>query len=802
MMLLTLMFTNFTRGDGLIIIDNPPVRARTDHFAFAPLEVSYHHVSVEINDRIATTSVDQEFFNRNSQRLEGTYLFPLPEGATIDKFSMDIDGRQTDAELLDATKARSTYEEIVRKYRDPALLEYVGRGAMKVRIFPIEPNSPKRIQLKYTQVLKADQEVTEYVYPLNTEKFSSAPLREVSIRLKLNSNTPIRSIYSPTHSIEVRRENDRSVVVGFEARNSRPDTDFRLIVTRQPDPIGVNLFTYTKGSDGYFMLLASPGADIAAGQIQNKDICFVLDTSGSMAGDKLEQAKKALNFCLANLNEGDRFELIRFSTEAESVFGKLQTADKASVDKARAFVRDLKPIGGTAIYDALKKALTGLDKDRTNDRPYVVIFLTDGQPTIGETKEDPIVDLAKRPNMGNVKIFSFGIGTDVNTTLLDRIANETNAFSQYVLPTEDIEVKVSGFYSKIQSPVLSNVQFSVDNPNIKLTQVYPGTLPDLYKGETLIAFGKFTSTGDPATRPGSAKITLSGTINGAKREVVSQVNFNSDDPRNSFIPRLWATRRIGWLLDEIRLRGESKELKDEITQLAREHGIVTPYTAYLIMEDERNRGVTPTLRTMQEMDRDELMRLRTGQVYNSANGSSGQLQRAGDVAVSNGMALNSMKQATNSAELQQQAGQQSLAKATPASPGYGMRGGGSGGGFGAAAAGGRGGRTGGGAFGGATGTVPAATPAPAEPPSQGYKVAQNYAEQVKVVNGRAFYQNGNIWTDNTAQEKKDLKRKEVKFNSDEYFDLLVKHPDALPWFSLGSDVDVVIDDTLYVIRAS
>jgi Ca-activated chloride channel family protein len=428
----------------------------------------------------------------------------------------------------------------------------------------------------------------------------------------------------------------------------------------------------------------------------------------------------------------------------------------------------------------------------------VVIFLTDGQPTIGETKEDPIVDLAKRPSMGNVKIFSFGIGTDVNTTLLDRIANETNAFSQYVLPTEDIEVKVSGFYSKIQSPVLSNVQFSVDNPNIKLTQVYPGTLPDLYKGETLIAFGKFTSTGDPATRPGSAKITLSGTINGAKREVVSQVDFNSDDPRNSFIPRLWATRRIGWLLDEIRLRGESKELKDEITQLAREHGIVTPYTAYLIMEDERNRGVTPTLRTMQEMDRDELMRQRMGQVYNSANGSSQQLQRAGDLAVSNGIALNSMKQATNSAELQQQAGQESLTKATPASPGYAI---GGGGGFGGAAAGGRGGRTGGRAFGGASGTVPAATPAPAEPPSQGYKVAQNYAEQVKVVNGRAFYQNGNIWTDNTAQEKKDLKRKEIKFNSDEYFDLLVQHPDALPWFSLGSDVDVVIDDTLYVIRA-
>lgn len=775
-----ILFCNLARADGLIIINSPPPRTVMGHFEFSPLEVSYHHVTVEINDRVATTTVDQEFFNRNSQRLEGTYLFPLPDGATIDKFSMDIDGKQTDAELLDAGKARATYEEIVRKFRDPALLEYVGRGAMKVRIFPIEPHSPKRIQLRYTQVPKSDSDVMEYTYPLNTEKFSSVPLREVSVKVKLNSATPIRSIYSPTHSVDVRRENDRNATIGFEARNTRPDTDFRLIVSKEPDPIGVNLFTYTKGSDGYFMLLASPGAEIAAGQIQGKDICFVLDTSGSMAGDKLEQAKKALNFCLANLNDGDRFELIRFSTEAEGLFGKLQSPDKASVDKARAFVRDLKPTGGTAIYDAIQKALTGLDSDRKNERPYVVIFLTDGQPTVGMTQEDPIVALAKRPSMGNVKIFSFGIGSDVNTTLLDRIANETNAFSQYVLPAEDIEVKVSTFYSKIQTPVLSNVKFICDDPNIRLTHVYPGTLPDLYKGETVIAFGKFSPAAG-AGRPGASRITLSGSVNGDKREVVSQVNFSADDPKNSFIPRLWATRRIGWLLDEIRLHGESKELKEEITQLAREHGVVTPYTAYLILEDERQRGVSPALRTMQDLEQDNFARDRVSQVYNSANGSSRQMQRSGDLAVANGVALNDMKQASNASQ-SQQAGQESL-----------MRGGG---------------RAGGGVGAGDRMTpaasrfaVPATSPSVA-PAQQGYKVAQTYAEQVKVVNGRAFYQNGSTWTDNTAQSQKDLKRKEIKFNSDEYFDLLVKHPNALPWFSLGSDVDVVIDDTLYIVRAS
>lgn len=741
-LLAVLLLPTIALADGMIVIDNAP--PRPDHFAFAPLEVTYHHVEVEIDDRVAVTRIDQEFYNSNPQRLEGTYLFPLPEGATIDKFSMDINGKMTAAELLDAKKARETYEEIVRKYRDPALLEYVGRGAMKARIFPIEPNSKKRIQISYTQVLRGDSAVMEYVYPLNTEKFSARPLKEVSIKVKLACNTPIRSIYSPTHEVEIRRDGDRRATVGFEAKDARPDIDFKLIVTREPDPIGISLLTYRdRGNDGYFMLLASPGAEVASEKIQPKDICFVLDTSGSMAGAKLEQAKKALLFCLENLNEGDRFEIIRFSTEVENLFGTLSEANRQNVRRAGEFIEKLKPIGGTAIDEALQKALA---LPGSGDRPYQIIFLTDGQPTVGETNEDRIVTRLTKPDV-NVRVFPFGVGTDVNTTLLDRIANDTHALSQYVLPNEDIELKVSSFYTRVQSPVLNNVKLTCNDPGVRLKQVYPGVLPDLFKGETLIAFGRYELVG---SGPRRATITLSGQINGMHREITSEVFLADNDTTYDFVPRLWATRRVGWLLDEIRLRGESKELVDEVTQLAREHGIVTPYTAYLILEDERRRDVPVALRTMRELDQDAAARTAVSDFFGSANAGSGRLEKTGDRAVANAQTLNSLKFGVNVQQAQQ-----------PLAMGK---------------------------------TSPLAQQA------QGYKVAQNYAQQVRVVRGRAFYQNGAVWTDATAQSQQNLKRREINFNSEEYFALLARHPSAAQWLSLGNQVDLVLDDTLYVVR--
>src|ERR1039457_4231671 len=347
-------------------------------YFFAPLEVTYRHVNVKITDQVATTSVDEEFYNPNPQQLEGTYLFPVPKGAQIDKFAMDIGGKQVDAELLPADKARRIYEDIVRQLKDPALLEYADRDVFKVRIFPIEPNSKKRITLSYTQLLKADNGLVSYVYPLNTEKFSAKPIRNVSIKVDLESKRPLKSIYSPSHSVEVKRHGADRATAGYEAVDVRPDTDFALYFAPEKDELGVNLLTHRQNDeDGYFLLLASPGMDVKERQVVMKDIAFVLDTSGSMAGKKLAQAKKALHFVVETLNDGARFEITRFSTGVEPLFERLVTASEQNRAKADDFIRALKPIGGTAIDDALKKALA-LRPSR-DDHPFVVIFLTDGR---------------------------------------------------------------------------------------------------------------------------------------------------------------------------------------------------------------------------------------------------------------------------------------------------------------------------------------------------------------------------------------------------------------------------------------
>ena len=753
-------------GDGFIVIREPGTTAPVPgHFQFAPLSVTYHHVTVDINDQVATTTVDQEFHNPNAQRMEGTYLFPLPAGAHVDKFSMDVNGKMTDAELLDAAKARSIYEEIVRKYRDPALLEYVGRDAFKARIFPIEPHSKKQIKITYTQVLKSDTGTVEYTYPLNTEKFSSTPLQHVAVKVNLACGQPIKSLYSPSHNVDIRRDGDARATIGYEERNARPDTDFKLIFSRSANPVGVDLLTYRNSpDDGYFLLLASPGFESsAAAQIQKRDVCFVLDTSGSMAeagGRKMDQAKRALSFCLQHLNEGDRFEIVRFSTEAETLFGELKDANKDNIATAQAFVQTLKPIGGTAIEDALKKALEmkgrrqltfkdGAPGTLPNETaPYIIIFLTDGQPTIGETNEDVLINsTVSRSNLAGTRIFSFGIGTDVNTHLLDRIASETKAFSQYVLPSEDLEVKLSSFYTKISQPVLSNVQLAFTGGDVRTMQVYPNVMPDLFKGEMLIAFGRYTGKGPAAVK-------VSGTLNGQAREFVTDVNFAEHDTSRAFIPQLWATRRVGWLLDEIRLRGESTELKDEVTRLAREHGIVTPYTSYLIVEDERQRAVPLAMQTQREFAEDAAAAPAAAAKYGSARAESvDRARRAGASAVENAQDLADLKRTDNLA--QARAPGEKLAKGQVAQSGAG---------------------------------------------TAGYKAAQNYAQQARVVNGRAFYQNGVTWTDATAQHKKNLKQQRVAFNSDAYFDLLAKNPDAAQWLALGNEVDVVLGDTLYEIR--
>ncbi|MGB9157581.1 MAG: VIT domain-containing protein [Chthoniobacterales bacterium] len=719
------------RADGFIVVERPFL-IPPGHFPFAPLEVSSHHVDVKIDGQVAVTSIDQEFYNPNDQRLEGIYMFPVPKGAHIDKFSMEIGGKMVDAELLRADKARQIYEDIVRKMRDPALLEYAGRDLFKARIFPIEPRSRKPIKISYTELLRSDAGTVTYSYALSTEKFSARPIKSLSLKVEVRTEQPLASIYSPSHKVEIRRDGPNRAVIGYESKDEKPDTDFQLVYSSEKRDIGLSLITHKSGGeDGYFLLLAAPTVAKET-KPAPKDVVFVVDTSGSMAGAKLQQAKKALQFCVENLNTDDRFEIVRFSTEAESLFGKLSEADSEHRKRASNFIGDLKPIGGTAIADALETAFKA--RTEKSERPFVIIFLTDGLPTVGTRNPDEIVADVKKA--GDARIFSFGIGSDVNTQLLDQIAEGTRAFSQYVLENEDLEVKVSNFYTRIREPVLTNARLEFGG-GVRTSKLYPAQLPDLFKGDQLVLTGRYSGSGEVEAR-------LTGMANGREQTFTYKVKF--DDSSNDYVARLWATRRVGFLLDEIRIHGETTELRDEATDLARRYGIVTPYTAYLIVEDEDRRRVPTADRSMQSMSADAPARAEVSKAWDGFKE-----KKDGADAVANARSQNAFKFAEQSGASINYGAAESLR--------------------------------------GFTLNAPSA-------PAESDRLTQ-YTRQSKFVNGRAFFQNGKQWIDANAQNA--TKRQHLQFNSEAYFDLLKQHPEAAPWMALGQNVLLALDDTVYEI---
>ena len=383
-----------------------------------------------------------------------------------------------------------------------------------------------------------------------------------------------------------------------------------------------------------------------------------------------------------------------------------------------------------------------------NDRisyPQLRVVDADGSQLGVITREDALVESIRRAGAGT-RIFPFGVGTDVNTHLLDRIAEDTRALSRYVLPGEDLELALSSFYTKIRDPVLTDLAVSFSNPGVRVTRLQPAALPDLFNGEVLAVFGRYTGAGAAAAR-------ITGNFGGRKAEFTADVSFPKTAAEHAWIPRLWAARRVGWLLDEIRLRGESAELREEVVRLAREHGIVTPYTAYLVLEDEARRGVPAELRSFREMEQD---RPAAGAARDQLNSVRAEAQaperRSGAEAVANALSVLGLKRSVNETQLQQAEG---LAKS-------------------GAAAG----------------------------PAQGYRDWQtrNYAQGVKVVAGRSFFQNGLVWIDAAAQARPGLKRQQVRFASGEYFELLGRNREVAGFLALGNNIDVVVDDTLYQIR--
>ncbi len=559
------------------------------------LPVKSIKLDTKIKGQIATTRVEQVFRNDTPYTLEGTYFFPIPETASIVEFAIWENGKKLVGEVRSREEARRIYDEIVRRQRDPGLLEYAGKDLFQASIFPIPPNSDKKLELVYSQVLRAESGTVAYRYPLGTgrnlwarqnnpriENVSAGntgnrqQFGTVSGKIEIVGREALRNVYSPSHQIDINRKGETNAAISFETSNN--DNDFQLFYGLSNNDFGMSLLTYREpGKDGFFLLMLSPKDSVSESELVNKDIVFVLDTSGSMADEgKMEKARSALIFGIKGLRAGDRFNVINFAGEEHLLESRLIAANADGKRRGEEFVKKLAPNGGTNINDALRAALRQFDN---SERPKMLVFLTDGLPTVGESNVEKIIKNAQEIKVENLRLFTFGVGYDVNTLLLDKLAAQNGGAADYIEPKEDLEIKVSNFFTKVNSPVLTDLELNFGNVETEL--MYPRRLPDIFKGTQLTVFGRYKNAADVE----NVTLRLQGKTGRESRTFNYQnLDFPMRADKNNFLPRLWATRRVGWLMEQIRANGENKELRDEIVDLGTRYGIVTPYTSYLAID--------------------------------------------------------------------------------------------------------------------------------------------------------------------------------------------------------------------------
>lgn len=603
-----------TRAQGLLVDMSPERHVPLPRPIVQPdpatgYKISSIDVTARITDQIAKVQVAQTFQNTGSRQMEVSFVFPLPYDGAIDKLTLMVDGKEYEAKLLPADEARQMYEAIVRKNKDPALLEWMGTGLFKTSVFPVPAGAKRTVTLRYTQLCRKSKGLTDFLFPLRTARYTTGPLDSLKISVAIDSNEPIKNVYSALHAVDVKRNGARNALVTYEATDKIPADDFRLFYDATPQGVGASVVSYRPNSNepGYFLLLATPEIESTSVERPTKTVVFVVDRSGSMSGKKMEQTKRAVKFVLNNLREGDTFNIVAYDSNIETFRPELEKFNEQNRQAALGFVEGLFAGGSTNISGALDRTFSMLED---SSRPTYVMFMTDGLPTAGETKEAKIVDLASAANRVRARMFTFGVGYDVNSRLLDRLVAANFGQSEYVRPNEDIEAAVSKLYRRIGTPVLTDVQlnFDIDAATAAdgaiVTRIYPAGTFDLFAGDQAVIVGRYS-------KPGAAKVRLSGAVGGKEQayEFPAKLTDSSSDDTNAFIAKLWAARRVGEIIDEMDLNGRNEELINELVLLATKHGILTQYTSFMADENSDFNAVADNSMRSLELAEESLVEL-------------------------------------------------------------------------------------------------------------------------------------------------------------------------------------------------
>jgi Ca-activated chloride channel family protein len=546
-------------------------------------------VKVELRDRVLRYEVEERFVNNGGMIGEADYLFPLPKGAAFRDLKLSIDGQMVAGETMSATEARRIYEDIVRRQKDPALVEWMGHGMLRTRIFPFQAGEERRVVVRFESVAEREGDAVRVDYFRGTrtalsrlpdDAASSAtrarPEGRTNFTLTYRSGGELGEAYSPTHELDIERDD---LLRRVAIRSGGPDITVLVALRRNMAASVAVLTNATRNEQGFALITVTPPSEMASARLP-RDVTFVLDASGSMNGGKMDQAKAAGRQLLRTLTDRDRFRVIDFSTDVRSFRDEFVFATDANVRSAIRYLDDIEPTGSTNISGALEEALrNSADGNgsgrRESDRVPLVIFMTDGAATVGERDPAAIAQRAARLR-GDARLFSVGMGADVNISLIEQLAMEGRGTAQFVRPDENVERFVELLATRLRAPLLTNVRVRTEG-NARLSRMYPAGPQDLFAGQDLVLLARYD--GD-----GPTNVVVEGRAGGRDVRWSSERNFARDERDNAFVPRLWATQRIGWLAAEKRRNGGSSEIDDEIRQLGERFGIPTEFTSYLVLE--------------------------------------------------------------------------------------------------------------------------------------------------------------------------------------------------------------------------
>lgn len=551
-------------------------------------EITAVRADVAVRGREAATEITVGLRNPTEQLIEAELLLPVPSGAIAGRDKPDGPA----AEILGKREARAACQDLVGRTRDPALLEFYDQDLLRSRIFPIPPEGTQTVRLRYAHKLVADGSRIDYLLPRSDSLESRLPWQ---IQLRIEHGEPLAAIYSPSHEIDVRRSSGQ-VSVRLRDKDAGKPGSFRLSWLECRDELCASLLAFPEPPihGGYCLLLAGlrPGVHSGRGPIR-REVTLVLDHSGSMNGEKMRQVRSAARRVLEGLSPGETFNLIAYN-EAVDRFAERPVARSAdSLRRAGQWLDRLVSRGGTNIHAALQAAL---QQPAPEGALPIVLFLTDGLPTVGQTSERAIRALVQDANRGRRRIFTFGVGVDVNTPLLESVASTSRAFATFVLPGQDVEASLGRVFAALSGPLLADLRLELrsatgGDAGQRLRELIPERLPDLFEGGQLVVVGQYR---------GSAPLdlALSGEHQGRRRVFRQRLSFAGASRRLAFVPRLWASRKIALLVDTIRSTGADAdravvhsghlstgprfhEHVSEVVRLSRRYGILTEYTAFL-----------------------------------------------------------------------------------------------------------------------------------------------------------------------------------------------------------------------------